>query len=151
MPAQLNPLTISGAPPISLNRPVVFVGRHPECDVQLLLPEISRRHCCFAFVDDRLVVRDLGSRNGVRVNGRVVEQAVLAFDDEVAVAHVIYRVVNPDAVATSSSSKSASQTKAQTPPRKDLPASTPPRAVPSPPSAAPPAIFDSDDDLVPLD
>ena len=147
MPAQLNPLTISGAPPIALNRPVVFIGRHPECDVQLLLPEISRRHCCFAFVDDRLVVRDLGSRNGVRVNGRTVEQAVLAFGDEVAVAHVIYRVVDPDAPGTG---QAGGQTKVVSPPR-GSPSPTPPKASASPPAAPPPAIFDSDEALIPID
>src|SRR5689334_22561880 len=94
MPARLVPL--SGAPAsgpvISLQRPVVLVGRHPECDVRIDVPQVSRRHCCLALASDRVVIRDLGSRNGVRVNGLVVEETVLRPGDEVAIAQFLYRL-----------------------------------------------------------
>src|SRR6516164_9584325 len=43
---------------------------------------VTRRHCCMAPGADCLVVRDLGSTNGIRVNGvRVVEGRVRAGDE----------------------------------------------------------------------
>src|SRR3954463_15985433 len=92
MPARLVPLTPGVAPTIPLQRPVLLIGRHPECDIRIDLPKISRRHCCIALAYDRVMVRDLGSRNGLRVNGRLVEEAQLHLGDEVAIGPVIYRV-----------------------------------------------------------
>jgi pSer/pThr/pTyr-binding forkhead associated (FHA) protein len=94
MPARLVPLSLSpsAAPVISLQRPVVLVGRHPECDARIDVPEVSRRHCCLAMASDRVVIRDLGSRNGVLVNGRPVEESILRPGDEVAIAQFLYRL-----------------------------------------------------------
>lgn len=98
MRVQLIPLPSAEglAPHIPLQRPVVFIGRHPECDIRLNLPQVSRRHCCLAIADDRLLIRDLGSRHGVRVNGRVVEEAQIHPGDEIAIAHLLYRIVLDD-------------------------------------------------------
>ena len=92
MPARLVPLTGGPTPPIALRSPVVLVGRLPDCDVPVDLPSISRRHCCLAVAYDRLLIRDLGSRHGVRVNGALVEEALLNPGDEVAIGPLIYRV-----------------------------------------------------------
>ncbi len=92
MPARLVPLTAGLGPPISLERPVILVGRHSECDAQIVHARISRRHCCLAQVGDRLVIRDLGSLTGVRVNGYDVEETELAPDDEVAIGPILYRL-----------------------------------------------------------
>jgi pSer/pThr/pTyr-binding forkhead associated (FHA) protein len=59
MPAQL--VALSEGPNILLDKPVLLLGRHPECDIQIDSRKISRRHCCIAQVEDHLVVRDLGS------------------------------------------------------------------------------------------
>jgi pSer/pThr/pTyr-binding forkhead associated (FHA) protein len=77
-------------------RPVLLIGRHPDCDVRLDLPQISRRHCCLALASDRLLIRDLGSRNGVRVNGRSISEMVLQPGDEIAIAQVIFRLIDAD-------------------------------------------------------
>src|SRR5438046_7177643 len=98
MPARLAPLTPGAAPTITIQRPVLLVGRHPECDVRLDLPKISRRHCCLAQVYDRVVIRDLGSRNGLRVNGRLVEETQLHPGDEVAIGPLLFRVEDPEAL-----------------------------------------------------
>jgi predicted component of type VI protein secretion system len=94
MLARLVPISqgVALSGPIPLQRPVLLVGRHPDCDVRLDLPQISRRHCCIALAYDRLSIRDLGSRNGVRVNGRLVEEARLHPGDEVAIGQLIYRL-----------------------------------------------------------
>ena len=72
MPALLVALT--DGPNILLDKPILLLGRHPECDIQIDSRKVSRRHCCIAQVQSFLVVRDLGSTNGIRINGvRVVE------------------------------------------------------------------------------
>ena len=91
MPARLVPLTAGSAPIVALQRPVILIGRHPDCDVRIDLPQISRRHCCVALAYDRLMIRDLGSRNGLRVNGSLVEEVLLRPGDEVAIAQILYR------------------------------------------------------------
>jgi pSer/pThr/pTyr-binding forkhead associated (FHA) protein len=104
MSAQLTPLSGGPFSPIPLQRPVVLIGRHPECDVRLDLSKISRRHCCVALAYDRVMIRDLGSRNGLRVNGRVVDEAQLLPGDELAIGPLLYRVdvLSPPPPATNS-------------------------------------------------
>jgi pSer/pThr/pTyr-binding forkhead associated (FHA) protein len=68
--------------------------------VRLDLPQVSRRHCCVALAYDRATIRDLGSRHGVRLNGRVIHEARLVEGDEVAIAHLIYRFEDRPAAVT---------------------------------------------------
>jgi pSer/pThr/pTyr-binding forkhead associated (FHA) protein len=91
MSAQLVPLNAGNFPTIPLQRPVLLIGRHPECDVRLDLPKISRRHCCVALAYERVMIRDLGSRNGLRVNGRLIDEARIYPGDEVAIGPLLYR------------------------------------------------------------
>jgi pSer/pThr/pTyr-binding forkhead associated (FHA) protein len=107
MPAQLVPLNAGSAPAVLISRPVILIGRHVECDVRIDSPQVSRRHCCLAMAYDRLVIRDLGSSNGVRVNGRVVDEARLTPGDEVAIAQFLYRLVGDGPAPNSAPSKSA--------------------------------------------
>lgn len=92
MTARLVPLGGDSGQVVLIQRPVLLIGRHPDCDVRIDRPEISRRHCCIALVYDRTLIRDLGSRNGVRVNGRPVEEARLRPGDEIAIAQLIFRL-----------------------------------------------------------
>ena len=77
---------------ISLDKPILLVGRHQECDVQIVSRKISRRHCCIALVNDHLVVRDLGSTNGIRINGVKVLEGNLQPDDELTIGNVRYQL-----------------------------------------------------------
>src|ERR1700692_1072160 len=90
MPAQL--LSLNEGPNILLDKPILLLGRHPECDVQIDSRKISRRHCCIAQVSDYLVVRDLGSTNGVRINGVRVLEGRLAEGDELTIGTLRYQV-----------------------------------------------------------
>jgi len=125
MQVQLVPIHPGTATAVPVQRPVILIGRHPECDVRIESPQISLRHCCLAMAYDRLVIRDLGSRNGVRVNGRLIDEARLLPGDEVAIAQFIYRLESME-------------------PRIDKPV----RSAPPPPDL--PSI-DLDDDLIALD
>jgi predicted component of type VI protein secretion system len=120
-----------------LQRPVLLVGRHSECDVRIELPQISRRHCCVALAYDRYTIRDLGSRNGVRVNGRLVDEARLFPGDEIAIAQLIFRLEDTSPASVPS------------PPPLPVPAQNPdPAKPPTFPELSP---ADADGDLIALD
>jgi predicted component of type VI protein secretion system len=97
MPAHLVALT--EGPSILLDKPILLVGRHHECDVQIESRKISRRHCCIAQVNDYLVVRDLGSTNGIRVNGTRVVEGRLDEKDILTIGTLRYRVTWDAALA----------------------------------------------------
>jgi predicted component of type VI protein secretion system len=90
MPTQL--LALTDGPSILLDKPILLLGRHGECDVQLNSRKVSRRHCCIAQVNDYLVVRDLGSTNGIRINGQRVGEGQLRAGDELTVGNFRYQV-----------------------------------------------------------
>ena len=93
MPVALVPLKTGRK--IMLNKPVLLVGRHPDCDVILTRSrKISRKHCAIAHVDDRLMIRDLGSVNGVWVNGKRADPvAEIQVGDQVGIADLVYRLL----------------------------------------------------------
>ncbi len=90
MPAHL--LSLTDGPSILLDKPILLFGRHQECDVQLNSKKISRRHCCIAQVGETLVIRDLGSTNGVKINGERVVEGVLVPGDELIIGNFRYQV-----------------------------------------------------------
>jgi pSer/pThr/pTyr-binding forkhead associated (FHA) protein len=90
MPAQL--VALSEGPSILVDKPILLLGRHPECDIQIESRKISRRHCCIAQVNDYLVVRDLDSTNGIRINGVRVTEGKLAPGDELTIGNHRYQV-----------------------------------------------------------
>ncbi len=53
----------------------VVVGTHPSCDLQLTDRLVSRFHLEIAVVSGQLVLRDLGSRNGTRLDDVSVREA----------------------------------------------------------------------------
>lgn len=53
----------------------VLVGRSLDCEVILRGDGVSRHHAEFIAQEDGWAVRDLGSRNGVRVNGEPIVEA----------------------------------------------------------------------------
>lgn len=59
------------------------IGRLPECDVTLDDPAVSRRHARITSDDGEYRIEDLGSTNGVRVNGETVTTARLRDGDRV--------------------------------------------------------------------
>src|SRR5262249_10130993 len=95
MPAQLGAL--DDGPRILVDKPLLLLGRHPECDIQIESRKISRRHCCIAQIHDYLVVRDLDSTNGIRINGVRVVEGKLKPGDELTIGNHRYRVQWDDA------------------------------------------------------
>jgi len=80
------------ASPIALVGGVSVIGRDPGCGLHFANPSISRRHAEFIRENGVLRVRDLGSRNGIRVNGVPRAEAVLQHGDTVEVGSLTFQV-----------------------------------------------------------
>jgi pSer/pThr/pTyr-binding forkhead associated (FHA) protein len=85
-------VAIDEGPNITLDRAMIVVGRDPNCDTRLDSLRVSRHHCCMTRKNDQVVVRDLGSTNGIRINGMRVETGSLRLGDELSIAHIRYRL-----------------------------------------------------------
>jgi len=59
------------------------VGRSRGCDLVIDDPNVSRRHAELRREGERWVVADLGSTNGIKVNGQRVSEAALDAGDEI--------------------------------------------------------------------
>ena len=55
-----------------LSSPIIF-GRTVDAGIQILAPEISRRHARLELTAEEVVIEDLGSKNGTTVNGLLIE------------------------------------------------------------------------------
>jgi pSer/pThr/pTyr-binding forkhead associated (FHA) protein len=95
MRAQLVPL--DGGPPIDITKDLVVIGRKEDCDLRLEHKSVSKMHCVLVKTDGLLLLRDLGSTNGTRVNGTRVRRAALLPNDQLSIAHYKFRVyLGPD-------------------------------------------------------
>src|ERR1700752_52565 len=90
MRAQLVPL--DGGAPIEVIKDLTLVGRKEDCDLRLDHKSVSKLHCVIVKTDGLLLLRDLGSTNGTRVNGQRVRRAALLPNDQLSIATSRYRV-----------------------------------------------------------
>ncbi len=85
-------LPLDGGAPIEIIKDLIVVGRKEECDLRLDHKSVSKMHCVIVRTDGLLLLRDLGSTNGTRVNGQRVRRAVLLPNDQVSIANYKFRV-----------------------------------------------------------
>jgi hypothetical protein len=72
----------------------IVIGRSASCDLVLDSQLVSRRHAAIRLDEEQPVVRDLGSRNGVLVNGKSIDAASpLALGDRVSIGEETLEVV----------------------------------------------------------
>jgi Protein of unknown function (DUF3662)/FHA domain len=69
--------------PYELSRDVVVLGRSRECDITLDDANVSRRHAEVRRENGNWFVIDLGSTNGIEVNGKRTDRAKLEHDDRI--------------------------------------------------------------------
>jgi hypothetical protein len=65
-----------------LPRGATLLGRSSECHVTIEDPLVSRQHARIVLEGDEAIVSDLGSRNGVKVNGVTIRQPTLLQDGD---------------------------------------------------------------------
>jgi transcriptional regulator with PAS, ATPase and Fis domain len=80
-------------PAYPLTRERVVIGRERPSDLLLPVTAVSRSHAELAWDRGAYVIRDLGSRNGVLVNGRRVMSDRLEAFDEVRIGDAIFKFV----------------------------------------------------------
>ncbi len=66
---------VDGGTPILLDKLSLTVGQDRTSDVVIEHPSVSASHCHMEFREGHWFIEDLGSRNGIRVNGEKVESA----------------------------------------------------------------------------
>ncbi len=75
----------------------VLLGRTRDADLRILSETASRRHARIAASDGRVVLTDLGSSNGTRLNGEPVSRPAALFDgDVIAIGEVQIRYLASD-------------------------------------------------------
>jgi pSer/pThr/pTyr-binding forkhead associated (FHA) protein len=83
---------------VSITAEETVVGRHRECGLRIPCAEVSRRHCILRLRDGMLLLEDLGSLNGVYVNGdRVVGTQTLQPGDRLEIGPVLFSVLYDEA------------------------------------------------------
>jgi predicted component of type VI protein secretion system len=139
----------NGADPIPITRDVTVVGRREFCDVQIDHPSLSKRHCIIVRTDGLLMVRDLATTNGTKVNGQKILWAALLPNDRLTLGRCKFRVYlgSDDAPSPSERAKAAPVSAASTGPAKTLalgfPSTTPSGRGPAPK----PSTTGTDDDV----
>src|SRR5215510_1549188 len=90
-------VSADGGPSIDLTKDMTLFGRDEDCDVRLDHKSVSKLHCVIVKTDGLLLLRDLGSTNGTRVNGQRVRRAALLPNDQLTIATFKFRVnLGPD-------------------------------------------------------
>jgi len=73
---------------IQLPSAVTVIGRRRNCDLQIPLNDVSKRHCQINCDDGALKIRDLGSKNGTLLNGLRITEAVVQPGDWIQVGSI---------------------------------------------------------------
>src|SRR5881227_3079213 len=63
----------------------LVIGRHPDCDIVLGGPAVSRRHARLTFRDGAWIIQDLDSTNGTIVNNERVGRCRLNAGDRLVI------------------------------------------------------------------
>jgi len=80
--------------PIPAEASLIVLGRQSACDVQVFDEKASRNHAEISVRAGRLVLRDLGSSNGTRLNGRRIDSAEeLEPGDTIQIGEAVYELV----------------------------------------------------------
>ncbi|MFP8882227.1 MAG: FHA domain-containing protein [Myxococcota bacterium] len=76
-----------------IERPTTVLGRGPGADLSFSCETLSRQHASVEFADGGLRLRDLGSLNGITLNGSLVEQADLDHGDKFRIGDLVLQLI----------------------------------------------------------
>jgi adenylate cyclase len=85
-------IPVGGGDPIPLLKKNLLVGRRESCDIVLRFSNVSAHHCQLMINGGYWYVKDLKSRNGIKVNGSRVTEKRLDPGDELSIAKHRYDV-----------------------------------------------------------
>jgi len=70
-------IPVGGGDPIPLLKKNLLVGRRESCDIVLRFSNVSAHHCQLTVTGGYWYIRDMNSRNGIKVNGiRVTDKRI---------------------------------------------------------------------------
>ncbi len=75
-----------------LHRKPVVIGRSREADISLRDNKASRQHVRIELVENRIMVTDLNSQNGTRVNDRLIREREVISGDVISIGRTTIRV-----------------------------------------------------------
>jgi pSer/pThr/pTyr-binding forkhead associated (FHA) protein len=73
-----------------LSQPEVFIGRMPTCQIRLSNDSVSRQHARLYQIPAGWCIQDMGSRNGVVLNGSLIEQHAIKEGDILSVGELSF-------------------------------------------------------------
>lgn len=76
-----------------LERACTRIGRGPEVDLAFPDPAMSKEHAAIEWAEGGLRLRDLGSMNGVQVNGAAVQVVELKHGDRFQLGEHVFQLV----------------------------------------------------------
>lgn len=78
---------------VAVRKNEFIIGRSDQCHLSVGTTSVSRRHCIITRAENRVMVKDLGSRNGTLLNGKKIDGEVeLSAGDELAVGPLVFQV-----------------------------------------------------------
>ena len=77
----------------ALDRDCVTMGRGPGVDLAFDDPAMSRQHAAVDYADGGFRIRDLGSTNGLRINGNRVQAEDIKHGDRLEVGTQVFQLV----------------------------------------------------------
>ncbi len=83
---------LGGGPDHPLMKPKITVGRQPPCDIVLRVGTVSSQHCTLELTEGYWQVKDLGSRNGVRLDSVRCDQAWVFPESRLSIADQRFRL-----------------------------------------------------------
>jgi FhaA, N-terminal domain/FHA domain len=89
--ARATPAVLVAGTRHELDDRALVIGRSRDCDISVDDPNVSRRHAEIRHEDGAYWIADLGSTNGVLLNGKRVERAKLEPDDEILLGTTVVR------------------------------------------------------------
>ena len=92
---------------IKISVPEFIIGRGEQAHLRPASDLVSRKHCAVKLRDGKVVIEDLGSRNGTFINGKTIEQPhVVQIGDVLRVGRLQFEVVLDHAKPVTKSRKS---------------------------------------------
>ena len=85
-------IPVGGGDPIPLLKKSLRVGRRESCDIVLRFPNVSAHHCQLTLDGGYWYIKDLNSRNGVKVNNLRVTEKRVDPGDIICIARQKYEV-----------------------------------------------------------
>jgi FHA domain len=85
-------IPVGGGDPIPLLKKTLLVGRRESCDIVLRFSNVSAHHCQLTVTGGYWYIRDMNSRNGVKVNGLRVTDKLIEPGDVISIAKHKYEM-----------------------------------------------------------